>query len=461
MGASRSELQKFDNQIKNTKSIPEKKLRISLNNEGLCCVINKRGKSDGKKVFVTRYRMPGSSAQREHAHRPYYPAMTVSEALVAHEETMKLVRQGIDPKILAKQIATQHQQATDAEALRLTFDQVAQSYFETASLELRESTLRDYKGRYDKWISDEFGARKIEDLNSQDCMRLIAKTREKAGKDCHNKGDGTRTASIVKSVLSGIFKYAISTAVIKHEAYPILFTSKDAKVQQKHTQDHRVLSTTELGLTWNMLDLYKAEGKISEVKAACCKIIILTGLRNQEAIGMLWSELEIVPGGGAVYNIPKSRMKKNRPHQVYLTAYALGIISAHKTDSNDVFPSPRFPERQASYGTAGTAIRAIFGERQPSEMPRLSMASFSPHDLRRSFATGLRGQFGVAKSLIHEMIAHDKAEDDFDSVLDKIYIKDDSLAEKQEAWQKWSDLIENMVIHHSKENFTITATEAA
>lgn len=439
MGASRSELQKFDTRIKNTASVPGKRIRISLNNEGLCCNIGKAGKNPGKKVFVTRYRMPGSAAQKELAYRPFYPAMTVSEALALHEETMKLVRAGIDPKTLDLLRA-------EEEAAKHSFEDIATSYFEWAGTELRPRTVTCYLGRYNRWIKERFSGKKIAEITSSQAAQLVDEVKTKAGRDCTNKGSGNRTASIVRTVLSEIFVHAISKGAILPEENPMQFvTSVATKTQQKRKKDHRSLTLDELIQAWNMLETYVEAKKMFRGKAVCCYILILTGLRVQEAIEMRWSEITLDEDGGGVYRIPTDRMKADRPHEVYLSPFAIRMLSEIRTDIDAVFASPKMPGEQASYGTPNNAFRAIFGERQPASMPRLTIPWFSPHDIRRSFATGLRRELKVAKSTIHEMIAHNKHSDDFDEELDKIYIKHSEIDDHKIVWKKWSDLIEGLV----------------
>lgn len=442
MGATKKDLRTFDNEIKNTQPDPQKKIRIKLA-DSLGCVVNK----GGSKIFVTRYRMPGDKHQRDYAHHPAYPRLTVTDAFDRHDEIVRLVMQGIDPKQNEKHEAAKN-------LAKPTFREVAKTYFEDAITELRERTYNDYMGRYQRWISATLDDRKIEDIDSPEVLRLIDAVKRGAGKDCNNKGTGKRTASIVMTVLSNIFNHAVTKGVINARSNPLLgYTSKGLKINQKRKKDHRFLDTTELKLTWQMLEIYKNALKISTVKASACQILILTGLRTNEAIDMRWSEIAPIKGPdgsiaekyGAIYTIPTSRMKADRPHEIYLSPFAVKIISAHRTCSDFVFPSPRFPEKRASYGTHGDGIKKLFGNDQTDETPRLTIKSFSPHDLRRSFATGVRVEFRVSKSTIHEMIAHSKKDDDFDEVLDQIYIRDENTAEKKTIWQQWSDLIEQMV----------------
>lgn len=438
MGVSKTDLRKFDTLIKNTKPDPEKKIRLGLA-DGLACVVNK----GGSKIFVSRYRMPGDKHQQDYAHHPAYPRMTVTMAFDHHDEIAKLVRTGIDPKLQAKQEAA-------ANLAKASFQDVATDYFLEAATELRKRTVDDYNGRYKKWISPTLDDRRIEDIQPEEVLKLISRVKKEAGRSSHNKGDGTRTAGIVKTVLSKIFEYAVRNGLINARLNPLLgYTHKDLKVKQKRKTDHRFLDSLELKATWEMLEIYKSASKISPTKSTVTQILILTGLRAQEAIAMRWSEIEPAIDDGAIYYVPTERMKAGRAHEIYLSPFAMSMLEKIRTESDFVFPSPRFPDQMASYGSMGHAIRAILGK-NGGPLPHLSIPSFSPHDLRRSFATGLRNEFKASKATIHEMIAHGKGDQDIDEVLDKIYIKDENMDDKNILWKKWSHHIEALVTSNSQ-----------
>jgi integrase len=72
--------------------------------------------------------------------------------------------------------------------------------------------------------------------------------------------------------------------------------------------------------------------------AAALALIVLTGTRRGEVLGMSWSELDI---DGAVWTIPAVRTKAGREHRVPLSSIALAIIGerlVHREASPFVFP---------------------------------------------------------------------------------------------------------------------------
>jgi integrase len=69
------------------------------------------------------------------------------------------------------------------------------------------------------------------------------------------------------------------------------------------------------------------------------KLILLTMIRKSELLDATWDEVDFE---NAVWSIPKERMKRKKPHNVYLSRQALDIMVALKTcaaNSRYVLPS--------------------------------------------------------------------------------------------------------------------------
>ena len=77
-------------------------------------------------------------------------------------------------------------------------------------------------------------------------------------------------------------------------------------------------------------------------KFRALEMIVLTGARKNEVLGMTFDEVDLEQG---VWTVPASRMKAGRSHCVPLTARAVEIIEAQRALSRDgsglVFPSRR------------------------------------------------------------------------------------------------------------------------
>ncbi|HDS1796990.1 MULTISPECIES: tyrosine-type recombinase/integrase [Pseudomonas] len=433
----------IDRLISKAKPDPQRKIRIPCGG-GLAAVINK----GGTKKFVSRLRPHGSMTAVDFVHEPPYPALTLKKARDAHQELRKKIKAGIDPRQELLEVAIRN-------SSEKKFGEVAEDYFNEKKTEggLKPSTLNDYKNRYKRWIEPAFGKLRVTKIDSLACVHLLNEIRKSSGNDTHNKGDGKRTASICRTVLKMIFTHAASIGCINLLDIPTNgLTDTFLKVKQEHVNDERrFLELHELCSIWQMLDRHKEQGFLFPVTVVALQIAILTGMRRQEVVGMQWSELEAMPDGNAVYHVPKERMKRGRVHKVFLSKFAMDLINILPRKSDRVFQSTRggdeYADKTITKNTLNNGILSILGKRKtarPSSLV-LSIEPFAPHDLRRSFSSGLKKHFNVPNEMIHAMIAHgsdDKDDKKHDKVLDIIYIKSDESDQMHKYWRAWSDLVE-------------------
>jgi integrase len=161
----------------------------------------------------------------------------------------------------------------------------------------------------------------------------------------------------------------------------------------------RVLSNEELRRLWGELDRPLAidhdNGGLTErdLQAAVAvrralKLLVVTGQRRAELIGMRKDELNLIEGN-AWWTIPGSRTKNRLPHRVPLTAIAAAIIKeaiAASDESEFAFPSGKA-------ATFGLAIRADAVTRQLQRLCKKMtppIERLGPHDLRRTVGTEMR-----------------------------------------------------------------------
>ncbi|MFJ5296725.1 tyrosine-type recombinase/integrase [Pseudomonas sp. NPDC088368] len=441
--ASRAELER---KIRNTKPDPGRKHRIPCG-DGLSVVVNK----GGTKKFVSRLRLLEGGSAIDFAHEPPHPELTLSEAFKKHYALKEKIAQGIDPRREQREVAL-------AEWSEPTLNEIAEKYFGYVEAEkkLRASSLKDYRNRYTRWLKPAYGQLKLKNIDSKACIRLLQKIKSEAGSGVKvgNKGDGKRTASICRTVLNQIFCHAVYLGEMSLADNPMLgVTDTVLDTKQTHVGKlRRWLNLEELTETWMMLDTHREAGYLFPVTTVALQIALLTGMRRQEVVGMQHSELERLPSGAAVYHIPAERMKGGAKHSVYLTRLAISLIEGLPKISDRVFQSPRtseeYEERTISKNTMNNGLLSILGKRKTARPDgfTLSIQPFAPHDLRRSFSSGIRTHFKAAKGIIHAMIAHgadDKDEIEYDKTLDMIYVISDESAEQHLLWQRWSDLIES------------------
>ncbi|MGZ2995703.1 tyrosine-type recombinase/integrase [Pseudomonas aeruginosa] len=438
MATQRLTAQKIDTIVKNLRA-PESGRR----DKGLVDGLAIRVSHTGKKTFISRYRVTPNSNPKTHVHPTPYPALSVKAALEAHYKLIEgLKASGIDPNVARKQAAKQ-------EAMALSVDDVWRKYYEKAKQKLAESTLYDYQGRYLLWIKPYIGSIKMKRLSEEECIELIQKVHSDSG----TAQGGAKTAKVCLTILKSICREGIHQKQMKTQENPTLGLTPNFFELPPSERKQRVLSIEEIINVWRLIEAYTAEGAFEKVSSLALQIAIITGMRRQEVVSIHKNHLIFNDDGSCIYTLPSTIMKGRKAHTVFIPEFLTKKIKeSMRADKDYVLWSPAKRENtHINTETLNNCICALLGIKEPklARSPHLDMERFSPHDLRRSFATGLKKYLNASRGIIHRMIAHgsdddfDIEEDKYDRVLDKIYIVDDEEQTQRRLWQAWSDLIQS------------------
>ncbi len=177
----------------------------------------------------------------------------------------------------------------------------------------------------------------------------------------------------------------------------------------------RVLSDAEIVVFWRGLDtLPRASQDIRDA----LRLILLTACRSGEIVSMRWNE--IVDGW---YELPASRSKNGRAHRAPLSELAVEILNGRERSSEWVFPSTQ-AEHLAKHSLATAVLRG----REHFDIP-----PWSPHDLRRTTATGL-GKLRIEPHIIERVLNH--SPQGVTSRVYNLHAYDDEKRAALEAWER-------------------------
>jgi integrase len=175
-------------------------------------------------------------------------------------------------------------------------------------------------------------------------------------------GAGARTANLVRSSVSAFFTWAMQRGLA--ESNPIIGTEKN---EEKSRQ--RVLTPAELRLIWSALD--------DDQHGACIKLLALTGQRLNEIGSLRWSEIH----DGEII-LPPERTKNGRDHVVPLSEAAAAIITHQPKGAGDLI----FGNGERGFSNwSNCKIR--LDQRIAEANDGKPIEHWTPHDLRRTFAT--------------------------------------------------------------------------
>lgn len=162
------------------------------------------------------------------------------------------------------------------------------------------------------------------------------------------------------------------------------------------------------------------------------KFILLSMVRKSELQDGVWTEVDF---DNAVWSIPAARMKRSRPHNVYLSTQMLDILVALKTcagNSKYILPSRYDADAPMSRATFNRVTSAIAERAGKGNLP---LEPFTVHDLRRTASTLLH-EMGFNSDWIEKGLAHEERSSR------GVYNKAEFEAQRRHMAQEWSNAVD-------------------
>ncbi|GAB5446112.1 tyrosine-type recombinase/integrase [Gymnodinialimonas sp.] len=163
------------------------------------------------------------------------------------------------------------------------------------------------------------------------------------------------------------------------------------------------------------------------------KLILLTMVRKSELQDATWDEVDFE---NAVWSIPKERMKRSKPHNIYLAQQAIDILVALKTcagNSRYLLPSRYDADAPMSRATFNRVTKAVIVRAQEEGLP---LGHFTVHDLRRTGST-LLNELGFNADWIEKCLAHEDGRSSRG-----IDNKAEYAHQRQHMMQEWANLVD-------------------
>ena len=352
--------------------------------------------------WIVRYRVAGNPKQKQITLGPLVgmPLRRAREAAVEYTGTAK---RGIDKATveMAKAEEAHRLQRSRAEGrLGLIVDR----YLQHAESYLRPSTFKETK----RYLAVAWQPMHDEVVTELDTRAIIARLETIA------TDSGPVTANRARSALSQCMSWAAARGIIHRN--PLIGTRAIAVEKPRE----RVLSNDEIAKLW-------AETDRAGDFAAIIRLLLLTGQRREEVAAMRWSEIDLER---RLWEIPGTRTKNHRPHQVPLSNQALAILEALE----------RRESRDLVFGT-GKAGFSGFGQSKARSDRRSGLREWRVHDLRRTAVTGM-AEIGLQPHVIEAVVNHVSGHK---SGVAGIYNRASYAEEKRRALQAWADAVEAVV----------------
>ncbi|OBP68171.1 tyrosine-type recombinase/integrase [Mesorhizobium loti] len=295
-----------------------------------------------------------------------------------------------------------------------TFGDAGRRWFKGAKM--ADSTRSMRKAIFDRDILPIWDKRLLTEITSDDLRALCAKVRDRGA---------PATAIHVRDIVKQVYGYAIlhgekianpadkvgPSSIATFEAKDRALSPVEIRIMLKELENVPTLPTIRLGL----------------------KLILLTMVRKSELLDATWDEVDFE---NAVWSIPKERMKRKKPHNVYLSRQSLDIMIALKTcaaNSRYVLPSRYDADEPMSRATFNRITMTIVDRAKQQNLP---LAPFTVHDLRRTGST-LLNEIGFNRDWIEKCLAHEDSRSSRG-----VYNKAEYEPQRRHMLQEWADMIE-------------------
>lgn len=294
------------------------------------------------------------------------------------------------------------------------FGAVGKQWF--AEAPMAESTRSMRRAIFDRDILPAWKNRLLPEITPDDLRALCNKVKERGA---------PATAIHVRDIVKQIYGFANANgAKVANPADEV----GPASIATFAPKD-RALSPAEIRIALGLLE----EVPTLPTIRLGLKLILLTMVRKSELQDGIWNEVDFEH---AVWSIPKERMKRNKPHNVYLSRQSLDILIALKTcagNSRYILPSRYDADAPMSRATFNRVTMAIAALAKKQSLP---LQPFTVHDLRRTGST-LLNELGFNSDWIEKCLAHEDGRSSRG-----VYNKAEYERQRRHMLQEWADLVD-------------------
>ncbi|EPK8020287.1 phage integrase central domain-containing protein [Providencia rettgeri] len=301
-----------DIQIRKAK--PKDKVYTLNDGNGLSLLID----PNGSKGWRFRYRFAGKPKMISFG---VYGQISLADARRKRDEAKKQLSDGIDPSDARKS-----EKITQKYAAENTFKAVAMEWHASKCSTWSKGYASEILRCFENDVFPFIGSRPIDQLAPLELLAVLQKI-EKRG--------ALEQASKIRRRCGEVFRYAVITGRAKYNPAPDL----SGAMNKPETKHFPFLQESEIPDFVKALNNYQG----SKITKYATQLLMLTGVRTVELRFAEWSEFDFE---NALWEIPKERMKKRRPHLVPLSPQVLEILDKLKVISGNY--SLLFPGRNDS-----------------------------------------------------------------------------------------------------------------
>ena len=355
----------------------------------------------GTKVWRYRYQLHG--VRQPTLTIGPYPEISLKAARKQRDAWAELVAHGESPKRAV--------QAAKVERLN-TVAAFADNWLEEQLEGKSGSYQKTMRRIMDKDVLPWLGGMPLMEVKPSDVLELCDRIKARGA---------PKMALVTRNALKRMYDYAIARQLAETNPAAALVARFIAVEESRD----RVLSGEEIGQV--LRAVYQSDVRRSLRLAL--HLLAITMVRKSELIQATWSEFDLDAG---IWDIPAERMKKNKPHRVYLSRQALEMLQELKIlagHSKFLFPSSRSREdRPIGRSTLNQAVNSL----------SLDVQHFVLHDFRRTASTHLH-EMGYPSDAIEKALAHKIVG------IKGVYNRAEYAEQRKTVLQAWSDFVQAQI----------------
>jgi integrase len=340
----------------------------------------------GAKSFELFYRSNGR-LRRESLGR--WPAVSLSQAREQWRKTREAIGRGDNPE---------HREGAKTPALlveNVIEDWLKRDQGENRSLNQTVSAVK--KDLLPRW-----SGRRIDQIKRKDIVDLL---------DSITDRGANAQARKMQQYVRRFFKWCLSRGILESDPNNGMEWIPACKARD------RVLSDSELAKVWKA-------GEKAGIYGPALKLLVLTGLRREEATQLKWSEIE-----GNVIKLSAERMKNGDAHIVPLSSEAMEVLDS----------IPRIAGSDWVFTIDGKKPVNGWSKAKPIIDKESGVSAFVIHDIRRSVSTHMN-ELGLAEPHIIEAVLGHTVKG-----VAAVYNKAKHEAAKRKALEAWGQHIAKLV----------------
>ena len=408
-----------DRYIRNLKPESETKIKDIREKNGFGIRLR-----NGKKIFFYRYESP-VTGKRRFLPLGEYPELSLENARIEFGNAYKTVKAGGDP------LETAHREQEDVKTAP-TIKELGEDYLKRHA-EVNKKSWSEDKRILEKEVFPAWGRQKAQDITKGNVIALLDKVVDRGS---------PQTANNIFKIMRKMFNWAVKKDRMKIS--PCTGIDMPAPLNQKE----RALNAAEIRRVWDSLE---TGSTMSGDVMRAIKLILVTAQRPGEVSGMHTREMN-----DGWWTIPSERAKNGKAHRVPLSSLAMEIIEQSIVQNKKtreipedqeyvgyVFPCPhRAKDKPIERHALSKALK-----RNESEdgLTVLGVASFTPHDLRRTAATFM-AESGEMDEVIDAILSHTK------QGIIRVYNQFKYDAQKQAALESWAVKLTSIVTGSKKQS---------